>query len=208
MNNFKSLVWGIVGVFIIFLIVAGLRLGYLHNKDIELKTQYETLKKDTALLEQTKQVELAALTKQIAQLQEKNAQSEQVIVRLQNQQESLNKPLSELEAVRKTLTDKDAIISNLDKQVALWKEKFSLAQEIIANKDSVIFSLTEQYKAQVQIAENWKREYTGEYNLRVLAEQRIAVLEKSNKWFSFDSKISKTAAIILGGYIIYSLIKK
>ena len=55
--------------------------------------------------------------------------------------------------------EKNLIIENLKSQIIVWRDKFTLAQQEISNKDKIIFNLTEKYNSQVIISDQWKKQY-------------------------------------------------
>ena len=65
----------------------------------------------------------------------------------------LDKKTKELEAAFANLPDDAAKVVNLQAQVQAWKDKFAVAEGIIADKDKVIFSITAKYDAQVKITD-------------------------------------------------------
>ena len=201
-----------VGLLIILFLAIGYRscrdLIILGAKNKELKAQYEAMKKSTQSDKVVSDKVISDQEKKIADLDTKNKEHQATIASLKKKLIPLDQTTSALEAARKTLTNKDDIIANLDQQVAAWKQKFTLAQDIIAEKDAIIFGLTDKYEAQVKISAELRKEYTGEYNLRILAEQRIIVLEKSFKGLRITTGVTKGIAAILGGILIYSLVAK
>jgi hypothetical protein len=75
----------------------------------------------------------------------------------------------------KTDAEKVPILESL---VAEWTIKFNLAQDTIAEKDKIIFSLTAKYQSQLVISERYKADWTDETSLRKMAETRLSLLDK------------------------------
>jgi len=94
-------------------------------------------------------------------------------------------------------------IDNLQAQVAGWKSQFSLAQSTIAEKDKIIFGLTEKYALQASISLAWKSQFEGEQSLRFDAERLIKSLEWKVRVTRAKSTIVTLAAITVAGYFIY-----
>lgn len=104
--------------------------------------------------------------------------------------------------------NKDAQIVNLQAQIAVWKEKFTLAEGIIADKDSIIFSLTAKYDAQVKISAEWEASYHRQVELHSICLERLAAVEKEWRGIRFGSKIKTYLVGAAVGWIVYSQIKK
>ena len=58
-----------------------------------------------------------------------------------------------LEEAADSLDDTEYVarIANLEKQVSVWKDRFNLCQQGIAEKDKIIFALNEKYATQLNI---------------------------------------------------------
>ena len=71
---------------------------------------------------------------------------------------------------------KDAIekVDNLSKQLSIWKQKFTLAEGIIRDKDVVIFSINEKYEAQVKISLEWRGLYDRQAESRQVKDSRAS----------------------------------
>ena len=86
--------------------------------------------------------------------------------------------IEELEAVEATLTDKDEIITNLRAQIAEWRERFTLAQSVIRDKDAIIFSMSEKYESQRKVSLEYKAQRDAAWVVIEKADIRFSVLEK------------------------------
>jgi len=115
--------------------------------------------------------------------------------------------IKELETLYPSLKDKDEQIGNLKQQVNVWKEQFFLAQEIIAEKDNIIFSLTEKYNVQVEITKQWVAKYDKEFALRNLAEEGWKNSEKRIIGLNLQSKVVKVLLVAASGYILYDKLR-
>ena len=143
--------FALAALFLLGLIFFTVKSCNLYDENSVLKGKYETYR--TLAKEHTKlmQAAIAEQEKKIKELEQKQIIYEENIKKKEGQIASLHVTTGELKKQRRELTDKDAIIANLDTQVAAWKEKFSLAQSVIEEKDKIIFNLTEKYDAQVTI---------------------------------------------------------
>ncbi len=103
--------------------------------------------------------------------------------------------------------DKDAKIKNLQQQITIWKQKFTLAESIIADKDEIIFSLQAKYDAQVRISDNYRSLYEGELAINDVLKKNLSVLTKKHKVNSMVDKIKNAMIISAAGYILYDVVK-
>jgi chromosome segregation ATPase len=198
---------GVVAV-VIWAIIGTQRACRIYDENSILKGQYDAMKKAAEENKAAADQKIAELQKTIADKNKEIGEAQEII---NNKNKDISKnhaKIVELEKEREGLKDKDATIVNLDKQVYYWKDQFSLCQQVIAEKDKIIFSLTEKYDAQVKISLEWYHLYNEQVNLRVLAERRIDGLEDSLKGLHYSLKVSRTLALILGGIVIYKLIAK
>ena len=118
--------------------------------------------------------------------------------------------IEELEAEEIALVDegdKDNIIVNLRKQVNVWKERFSLAQDIIADKDKIIFSLRANYDTQVKITLEVTNKLKSEKALRLSAENVIKEATKEIRRLKIDSKLKTGGIAVIAGVLLYSVLK-
>ena len=103
--------------------------------------------------------------------------------------------------------DKDAKISNLIEQVSIWKEKFTLSQGIIADKDEIIFSLSQKYQAQLVISDSYKAMYD---TLAVNTEKLRSVVRAQDwriKKLTITSRVKTGIVLAITGVVIYSFLK-
>ena len=113
--------------------------------------------------------------------------------------------LNESLTTAKTDAEKVPILTAL---VQEWIGKFNLAQATIAEKDKIIFSLTEKYQAQLQISERYKADWTAETSLRTLAETRLNLLDKRVVGLERKLKLRNAGDLILvAGAIAVALFK-
>ena len=128
-----------------------------------------------------------------------------------------DKKIEDLEKEKETLTDAPSIIANLERQVELWKGKFTLAQQTIAdlgvpyeiideagNKilkyppESMTFNLNEKYISQIRITDKWIVKYDAQLDLSLEREQALNQCLKDIKGLRFMSRI-KTGGLIFAG---------
>ena len=173
----------------------------------ELKGQYEEANqiakvekqiKEEIIKEQQEEIEVLNTTIEV-----KNttiAKKERSIVGLDGQ-------VTDLEDAFDGLDDKDAKIDNLTKQVEAWKGKFSLAQSIIADKDEIIFSLTQKYNAQLIISNSYKDMYeTLTQNTKKL-QSIVKAQDGQIRKLRLTSGMKTGVVLGLAGLVIYGVLK-
>ena len=119
-----------------------------------------------------------------------------------------SKKLDVLEKAYDTLENDTERVDNLTQQVAQWKEKFLLSESIIANKDNIIFSLTEKYKSQLIISDKYKLLYENECKVSRVLTMRLDICTKKSKSFKFGSTVKSGVVLTLAGIIIYGVLSK
>ena len=149
----------------------------------------------------------AEQTKIIGDMTKKIAVHESEVSKKNEQIKDVNKKLTTLEGEYATLTDCPSQRENLTKQVAEWKNKFSLSETIIWNKDGIIFSLVGKYEAQVKITAAVQIQLDNCTKMQSLLEREVTAL----KWELRKSRLvgSVKTGLVLGaaGFIIYNLFK-
>lgn len=120
---------------------------------------------------------------------------------------SLDNTVADLEEEFSNLTDKDEKIANLVSQVTTWKQKFTLSQGIIQDKDDIIFSLNEKYDAQLVISISYKDMCESTRGVLVIRDKQVKELEKINRRLKLGSKLKTGIVITMAGVVLYSLLK-
>ena len=198
----------VIGLLLAGVLFYGIRSSRLYDRYSELKGQNEILSADIESLAKKAHQIITEKGKYIDAM-DKRIKELNVQLDLDYQQmDNKNKDLIRLERELRGLKDKDKIIVNLSTQVNTWKEKFTLAEKIIGEKDGIIFSLSEKYEAQTVVSVEFETLYMKEAELRKLLETRIRLADRKIR----RSKTLNTAQTIglgvIGGFLIYSLVKK
>ena len=201
----NSIKWGVFGVVAILAVVFLMRSCNLYDEVSVLKGKHEALRIAYADMDLKSKATIEAHKADIAARDEVIDEAGRTIIDAEGKIEDKDKKILRLEEAFTQLGEnKDAKIINLQAQVSIWKEKFTLAQEIIAKKDTIIFSLTAKYDAQVKISTEWEASYYRQVELHQIALDRISVMEK--KWVGINlGSNAKTGLII--GLILYLLVK-
>jgi len=202
----------------------------LNDKLKDLITSYNNLsERYKTLQKQSKET-----TENLIKLQQTNAEYERRIADLNSNIHAKN---AEIEALHKDILQLDNFLAelvakenkgtcqdqlaNLKQQRDIWAKKFSLAKGEIEAKDSIIFSLSEQYDLEHDLRVKWEKQANDEYGLRVSwqtqAEQSLQKLAEANRALdeSFyllkreqaKSRWYRFGLYALGGALIFSLVK-
>ena len=193
---------------VILLIVLGYKSCGLYDRYSELKGRYDALAEEYDTYKDGALKRIDDLNETIEQLDETIAGINRDIDLKNDQLTDLHARTDELESTYTKLTDLSEKVDNLETQVSTWKQKFTLAQSIIADKDAIIFSLNEKYEAQVEISLNWKTLYEHEATLRTLAEVRLKLADKKLRGLQFQLNLTRGVTLALGVGIIYSIVAK
>ena len=156
-----------------------------------------------------------AISKKVVQqsIQTINEQGEEI--------EALDKKIEFLHGIievkDKDLADKEEELGELQKefdsldecqeQYNKLVEAFTLCKSINSDKDTLIFSLNEKYKAQVVISISYGDMYESVQGLADIRTKQIKELEKINRRLKLTSKLKTGIVITMAGVVLYSLLK-
>ena len=173
------------------------RLEYWKGEYAESKRIYEA---DA----QIKLATIAELQGQNALLQGSIDSANTIIANLEGKQGEATNAIGHLTTAlgqAKTDAERVPILAAL---VDEWKGKFTLAQAQIAEKDKIIFSLTNKYNNQLRISEEYSGLWGKEKTLRLKAEiglnlqdKRIRILEKKSKLIQYGAVVAIVATVFL-----------
>jgi chromosome segregation ATPase len=202
-------VWIAVGIALVLgVVLIGYKSCNLGDENAELKGEMNAYKQVAAKNTEAAKKTIAEQTKVIGDMTKKIAVHEAEVSKKNEQIGSLNKTVANLESQYADLkTDAERVV-NLKNQVNIWRDKFSLSEGIIKDKDGIIFSLTEKYDAQVKITSAIDTQLYDCRKLQTLYDDRIIVLERSLKQARFVSKLKSWGGVALAAGIVYVVVKK
>lgn len=145
--------------------------------------------------------------REISAANEKISLLETTVEEKNDEIDTLTSEIGDLENAYDEEAPPEEQIVNLKKQVALWKAKFILAETIIATKDKIIFSLTAAYDAQVLISNEYKGMYEKSLEINDGLKREIKLMRRQAGKIKTVSKIKNLALTILGGIMVYDLVK-
>ena len=203
--NFKYwLLVCILGLGIVFL---GLdKCGSSRRAD-ELRGQYEEAREIAEVERRIQEATIREQQEKIAEAMSTIAKINENVAKKDRNIAELGNTITDLEEEFGNLPDKDEKIDNLTKQVNLWKEKFTLSQSIIQDKDEIIFQLSKKYKSQLKISNSYKDMYESVQGVLVIRGNQVKELEKINKRLRLTSGLKSGLAVMLAGLIVYNMIK-
>jgi len=186
-----------------------IRACRLYDEVSVLKGKHEALRVAYADLDMKSRDYIAAAKSDIEARDKAIMEKEVEINRIRGKVEAQDKTIAGLEAEYVNLGEnKDAKIANLQAQVTAWREKFTLAEAVIAEKDAIIFDMTAKYDAQVKISAEWRGQYQRQAELHSVALERIAAMEKEWRGVRVGSRLKTYAIAAVTAGLVYSLVKK
>ncbi|MBW2037164.1 MAG: hypothetical protein JRI41_06765 [Deltaproteobacteria bacterium] len=189
----------LAGLFVFFAIQ---RSCTLHSKYSELKGQYEALAKEHETYKRVTEEEAAHLRKRIEDQDKIIVAANKEIAKKHERIARLDEELAGLEEKADKTQNLAKKVTLLERQINIWKQKFSLAQGVIADKDKIIFSLTEKYQTQVRITQHYKTLYEREAQLRELLEKRVKIADSKIKGLNFKLGLSNAAWAVIAGVAV------
>lgn len=197
----------IVGILIgLFLLSVVDKCGQ-SNKYKKLRAEYKELNAIHKISHEKSKEAISEKTEEIRRADKKIKELELAVAKKGKILTEKGSEIEELEEAYDEAITKDEQIVNLQRQVQLWKEKFHIAENIIADKDAIIFSLTQKYEAEFVISNEWKSMYENELEMRNNLEAQIKALRKQVRGIKFGSTTKTGLLVIVGGILAYQMIK-
>lgn len=207
MKDLKYII--IIAILVSFITIVFVRsCNDVSDRDLsELKGRYEAYKEETEKEKKETEKIVAAREEKIVELKNEIISNFEAIDRSQKEAKVKDKEISELVRIRETLTDKDLIIANQDKQIKAWIEKFTLERE----EKVAIREQRDDWKAayylQVDITEQLKKQLSNELSLRKIGEESLAAANKTIRKLKLGSSVKTVLIGALAGYVAYKVFK-
>ena len=204
----KTIDWilRVVAVSLVILIIIVLpRSCGLTEKYLKLKGEHDALlvERDSLKKEKADVIAASEADKEARDAEIALAQAE--IAKKNAALKDKDKRIATLEGEFANLPDDAARIANLQAQVAAWKEKFSIAEGIIADKDKIIFDLTAKYEAEVKISDAYKALYINAdslYNIQVDMNKELEKVVSHGKTLGTVKTVGMVALGLIAGYLL------
>lgn len=203
----KYAVYAGAGLVLVVALIAFGRACKIGDKYSRLEGQYQEAlriaKIDAEILNKT----ITEKEKAIAEKDRDIRESGKTIAQLQAGIGGKNQELDALDtelAAAKTDAERVPI---LHAEVAAWAEKFSLAEQAIAEKDRQIVAWTEKFNAQITISESWKQRYENETRLHEISRSEISALKARLISSRIIGTIKSGLVLATVGYIGYSALR-
>jgi hypothetical protein len=190
---------------LVFAVVVVLYLIFEHKTSKELKAaqqEYVQLVAKYGTDRQAWQDGMAAKDKAIAEANAQIEAREKETEKSRAKERVYLTKIGDLEKERNALTDKDAIIANLDKQIAAWKDAYYQAQQTIALKDATIAQWAEKYKLKDEQLQETLKQLTYSENLRGIADEMVSRQAKEIKKLNLTNNIKKGLLIAAVAIVI------
>jgi len=170
-------------------------IGYFHYRALEQR--YIELQDSYAQIVREHAYQVGELRKEIAALQETIQEREKDVKAKEKRIAELDKRLTVLETQEPTEAVQEQA-EGVQEQLEIWKQKFSLCSQIVGDKDSIIFSLTQQYEKQVQIT-SATEELLTQTQLRLIgAERKLKKKDRTTKLLIGAAIITAVILILKG----------
>lgn len=174
---------------------------------ISLKQKIKSLEKNAAVAEarhkKERQDAQEIIRQQMLDIIEAQHRRDEAETRLKEKGRLIaqkNKQIAGLEDAYDKLTAPAEKIANLKSQVEEWKAQFNLCQDVIAEKDAVIFTLTdevdgwkESFENQVKIAQGYERDWLYQKEISETKSEQIENYERMVKRLRFQVTVGKVA---------------
>jgi len=210
----KLLKYILPAILVIVLLVVGYRSYSLYDRYSVLKGRYDALAEEYTQQKDESLQQIVGLRNIITQKDERIRNINTGIVEKEGEISTLHAQTAELEStyakLKEELVSVDTLqlrVDNLETQVSIWKQKFTLSEGIIQDKDGVIFSLNAKYEAQVKISLEWKQMYDNEVVLHNLSEVRARIADKKLGGLRFTGTIKTGLVLGLAAVVIYGLVQ-
>ena len=204
----------IIGLILLVSCALLVRSCKISDRYSTLLGEYQALKGISAENERIAKEKIADAHADIDNLVEDNRQlhlqiSESVgnISNLDGDVVRLEDELATIRTEAETIPNLKEQIVNLEGQVNICKERFTLAENIIADKDEIIFNLKEQYELQIGISVNFEALYLEQKALVLKGEELRTVISRRLRVAKFGGTFKTLTLGVLGGYLAYKLIK-
>ena len=208
MDKRKIVKCGVYAVIVLSLFLFITKSCNLYNSYSVLKGQYELLQAENNSLIEISQKEISKYQNKIAERDRKIEEiTETVAIKTKKIQE-LSEISTNLEQEIAGLNNKDIIINKLKENITIWKQKFTIAESIIADKDKIIFNLQEKYEAQLKISLNYKEMYEKSHQLLLLSNKQLKLADRKIRSARLFSSVKTIAIGAIAGYIIYDKVVK
>jgi len=208
MNSKNIIRYGAYTAIVLLILMLGMKSCNIYDSYSVLKGQYELLQVENKELIKVNEQEIAEYQAKIA---DRNKKIEEIIatVALKNDKiQGLHQITTNLEQELSNLVSNEDKIINLQKQVTSWKDKFTLIESIVKDKDEIIFNLQEKYNAQLKISLNYKEMYEQSQQLVLLADKRLKLADRKIRSVRLGSTVKTIVIGTVVGFVIYDKVVK
>ena len=212
-KTFKLLAALFVTIIVVWAVTGTYQSCRVNSRIAEIEANLRVAKADAEMgwgeynkLKKTSEAEIARLSELVES-------SELVITDLHGDLSERDKNIAHLEEALASIPNVDTI-DNLTKRVDLltglvdeWKEKFTLAEAIISQKDTQIFALSQKYDIEHATHLELQSAYTGLYEYNQGLVRFNTELKRAWSRNKFWGSVKTGGLIAAGAVIIYSILK-
>jgi len=210
----KYLKYGALGVLILALAFFVLRSCVVYDNLSVMKGKYEKLSEMKEQEKKEADERIAASSAKIGELEEKiaahevaAAEREKRISRRNVRIASLKKEETRLKGEVTTLETITAQRDNFKLQRDELEQKFTLAEQQLAEKDGIITNWELKYGEQVKITNEWIAKYMAEEELNQSLKGLVKLQERKVKSLKLTSRIQSVVNAAAGAALVYLALK-
>lgn len=231
MNSKNIVKYGAIGAILIICITFFLtRACYKRDTNYDvLKGQYNLLQTETNALIKVSQKEITEYQNTIAERDTRIKEISATVAVKNKKIQDLHIATQNLEDTLDfyTLIPNEDKIVNLQKQVKVWKKKFTISESIIKDlgqpieyydehgvkkikypEGSITFNLQEKYNTQLKISLNYKEMYEKSQQLVLLADKRLIIADRKIRNARLGSTVKTIVIGTVVGFVIYDKVVK
>ena len=231
MNSKNIVKYGAIGAILIICITFFLtRACYKRDTNYDvLKGQYNLLQTETNALIKVSQKEITEYQNTIAERDTRIKEISATVAVKNKKIQDLHIATQNLEDTLDfyTLIPNEDKIVNLQKQVKVWKKKFTISESIIKDlgqpieyydehgvkkikypEGSITFNLQEKYNTQLKISLNYKEMYEKSKQLVLLADKRLIIADRKIRNARLGSTVKTIVIGTVVGFVIYDKVVK
>jgi len=151
--------------------------------------------------------EITELDEEIAILNNKVKLKNQELGELDGDVVQLGSELVTIRTQVETIPNLKEQIVNLESQVNTWKEKFTLAELIISDKDNIIFNLKEQYELQLEVSVEYKTLYETQVQLTDRGYTLLSITQRKLRTARVGGTVKNVIIVVAGAVVAMNLVK-
>ena len=229
MNSKNIVKYGLIAMLVFTILFLSVKSCNIYDNYSVLKGQYNLLQTENNTLIKVSQKEITEYQNTIAERDTKIKEISATIAVKNKKIQDLHIATQNLEDTLDfyTLIPNEDKIVNLQKQVKVWKKKFTISESIIKDlgqpieyydehgvkkikypEGSITFNLQEKYNTQLKISLNYKEMYEKSQQLVLLADKRLIIADRKIRNARLGSTVKTIVIGTVVGFVIYDKVVK